>query len=704
MLSGDAASDLKLLTVGRVIITTATNWDVISRRWKQRKVVQNISLFVFDELHLVGGGTDGVAFEVVVSRTRYVASQLDKSVRIIGLSSSLANSSDVGDWLGVNSPNIFNFSPDVRSVPMDITIQSFEMNHFSSRILSMGKTVYETIVKQTRFLPTILFVPSRKQAQLSAIDILTFAATTGNAKRFCGNNSDSRLEDVLQSIKDPAVAHSVGHGVGYLHSSMNDLDQSIIEFLFRDGLIQVLIVPHNMCWKVKSFATQVIIMDTVFYEGREHRFIDYGISDILQMIGRAGRQTLDQSAKCLVLCHSPKREYLKKLLHESLPIESHLNHYLHDHLNAEIVTKTIETKPDAVDYLTWTFYYRRIVQNPNYYNLIGVTHRHLSDHLSDLIENTIADLEESKCVMVENDLDLLPMNLGMIASYYYIDYSTVELFASSITAKTRVKGVIDILSSSSEFSRLTIRQGEEKQLHKAGLHVLHPVVRDASNAEQDSKLKASVLLQCHFSRFALTGDIASDQSIVLKESVKLLQALVDVISSQGMLLPALSTIEVSQMVVQGLWTKDSVLLQIPHFSSELVAKLKQQSPSVESVFDVMDLSDNLRDTLLCFTQSQMSDVARFCNAYPNVSVAYDLLNSNNVNSKDSVVINVDLNREFCDEGTPQDLMELGTVVCPRFPSTGKKECWWLIVGDTTTNSLLSIKRVTLAQKSNVSYF
>jgi pre-mRNA-splicing helicase BRR2 len=442
----------------------------------------------------------------------------------------------------------------------------------------------------------------------------------------------------------------------------------------------------------------------VFYEGREHRFIDYGISDILQMIGRAGRQTLDQSAKCLVLCHSPKREYLKKLLHESLPIESHLNHYLHDHLNAEIVTKTIETKPDAVDYLTWTFYYRRIVQNPNYYNLIGVTHRHLSDHLSDLIENTIADLEESKCVMVENDLDLLPMNLGMIASYYYIDYSTVELFASSITAKTRVKGVIDILSSSSEFSRLTIRQGEEKQLHKAGLHVLHPVVRDASNAEQDSKLKASVLLQCHFSRFALTGDIASDQSIVLKESVKLLQALVDVISSQGMLLPALSTIEVSQMVVQGLWTKDSVLLQIPHFSSELVAKLKQQSPSVESVFDVMDLSDNLRDTLLCFTQSQMSDVARFCNAYPNVSVAYDLLNSNNVNSKDSVVINVDLNREFCDEGTPQDLMELGTVVCPRFPSTGKKECWWLIVGDTTTNSLLSIKRVTLAQKSNVSYF
>lgn len=79
------------------------------------------------------------------------------------------------------------------------------------------------------------------------------------------------------------------------------------------------------------------------------------------------------AAKCVLYCHTPRKEYFIKFLQEPLPLESHLDHHLHDHLNADIAAGTIESKQDAVDWITWTFMYRRISQNPNYYNLAGKT-------------------------------------------------------------------------------------------------------------------------------------------------------------------------------------------------------------------------------------------------------------------------------------------------------------------------------------------
>lgn len=46
------------------------------RRWKQRKNVSAVSLFLVDELHLIGG-PKGATIEVICSRMRYIASQVN---------------------------------------------------------------------------------------------------------------------------------------------------------------------------------------------------------------------------------------------------------------------------------------------------------------------------------------------------------------------------------------------------------------------------------------------------------------------------------------------------------------------------------------------------------------------------------------------------------------------------------------------------
>lgn len=48
----------------------------------------------------------------------------------------------------------------------------------------MGKPVYNAILKHSPHKPVIIFVPTRKQARLTAIDLLTFTAAETQPNRF----------------------------------------------------------------------------------------------------------------------------------------------------------------------------------------------------------------------------------------------------------------------------------------------------------------------------------------------------------------------------------------------------------------------------------------------------------------------------------------------------------------------------------------
>ncbi len=48
---------------------------------------------------------------------------------------------------------------------------------------------------------------------------------------------------------------------------------------------------------------------------------------------------------------------------------------------------------------------------------------------------------------------------------------------------------------------------------------------------------------------------------------------------------------------------------------------------VESVFDVMEMEDAERNKLLQLSETQMADVARFCNRFPNVELKHEVENA-----------------------------------------------------------------------------
>uniref|UniRef100_A0A336M1D6 U5 small nuclear ribonucleoprotein 200 kDa helicase n=1 Tax=Culicoides sonorensis TaxID=179676 RepID=A0A336M1D6_CULSO len=688
-LTGETGTDLKLIAKGQIIVTTADKWDILSRRWKQRKNVQNIQLFVADELQLIGG-EEGPVLEVVCSRMRYISSQIEKQIRIIALSSSLMDYRDVAQWLGCNANATFNFHPSVRPVPLELHIQGFNMTHNASRVAAMSKPVYNAITKYSPHKPVIVFVSSRKLARITAVDILTYCTAEQQPNRFFHADEED-IKPFLDRMEDKTLKETLSQGVAYIHEGLSQSDHRLVEQLFDSGAIQVAVVTRDLCWGLDVTAYLVIIMDTQYYNGKNHSYEDYPVTDVMQMIGRANRPTEDDDAKCVLMCQSAKKDFYKKFLTESLPVESHLDHRMHDHFNAEIVTKTIENKQDAVDYLTWTFLYRRLTQNPNYYNLQGVTHRHLSDHLSELVENTLSDLEQSKCISIEDDMDTLPLNLGMIAAYYYINYTTIELFSLSLNHKTKIRGLLEIISSAAEYEDVVVRHREDSVL-QALAHRLPNKLTGPEGAPpkfNDPHIKTNLLLQAHLSRIQLGAELQGDTEIILSKSIRLIQACVDVLSSNGWLSPAVAAMELAQMVTQAMWTKDSVLKQLPHFTNDIIKRC--QDKNVETVFDIMELEDADRTRLLQLTDTQMADVAKFCNRYPNIELNYEVVDKDRINSGSTVNVVVQLERE--DE-------VVGPVVAPLFPQK-REEGWWVVIGDPKANSLLSIKRLTLQQKAKV---
>ncbi|KAJ1750776.1 Pre-mRNA splicing [Coemansia sp. RSA 990] len=721
-LTGDAA-DLRRAEDAHVLLATPTAWDALSRRWRQRqrRAVRSVSLVIADELHWVGGaglgvsladddaaGTDvggdqlAAAYEVVVSRMRLMAAQLDQPLRIVALSVPLANARDVAAWIGAPSSAVFNFHPAVRPVPLEIQIQTSTTTHFASRMDSWLPPTYRAIcgddVDSVATPPSaIVFVAGRRQCRDVAAGLLTRAAADDAPSRFLHADAVA-VEQAAVRCSDRVLREFLEFGVGFFHEAQSPADRQLVLDLFSSGSIRVLVATRQSCYSLDSVhAHTVVIMGAERFCGREHRYVDYAMPDVLQMIGRASRPNIDSQARCVLMCMANKRELYKKFLYEPLPIESRLDAQLHDALNSEVAAKSIENKQDAVDYLTWTLLYRRLSLNPNYYGLQGTTHEHLSSYLSELIESTLSDLAAAKCLTIDedNETDVASTNLGMIAAFYQVRYLTVEMFALSLSAKTKLRGVLDIISAADEFESLPIRHRESSLLARVANRLLVPLPSSSSEDNEETRwnsprVRTHLLLQAHFSRLSLPADLAADQQWVLFRVLPLLQAMVDVASSMGWMQPALAAMELSQMTVQAMWEgRDSLIKQVPHMN-ELIPSCKERG--IESVFDIMDMEDEDRTELLRpLSSKQVADIAAFVNRYPNIEVEHEYSKQASAGSAIQVQLSLDREWDEDDEDVP------GPAIAPFFPYT-HSEGWWVVVGDEQLQNLMLVKRINLRKE------
>ena len=141
---------------------------------------------------------------------------------------------------------------------MDIHLQSYSIPHFPSLMIAMSKPAYLAIIEYSPTKPVIIFVPSRKQCDLTATDIELHCLADGDEQRFL-NVEESELQRHLDHISDKSLLDHLKNGIGVYHEALSKQDKRIVERLFAAGAIQVIVASRVRGFLFGDFLHQSLI-------------------------------------------------------------------------------------------------------------------------------------------------------------------------------------------------------------------------------------------------------------------------------------------------------------------------------------------------------------------------------------------------------------------------------------------------------------
>ncbi|KAJ2988581.1 hypothetical protein NUW58_g3896 [Xylaria curta] len=683
-LTGDNTPDTKTIKDADVIITTPEKWDGISRSWQTRGYVRQVALVIIDEIHLLAGDR-GPILEIIVSRMNYIAESTKNSVRLLGMSTACANATDLANWLGVKE-GLFNFRHSVRPVPLELYIDGFpEVRGFCPLMQSMNRPTFSAIKTHSPEKPVIVFVPSRRQTRLTAKDLINFCGMEENPRRFV-HMSEEDLQLNLARVKDDALKEAINFGIGLHHAGLVESDRQLAEELFLHNKIQILVATSTLAWGVNLPAHLVVVKGTQFYDAKIEGYKDMDLTDVLQMLGRAGRPQFDNSGVARIFTQDAKKDFYKHFLHTGFPVESSLHTVLDNHLCAEVSAETIITKQDALDYLTWTFFFRRLHKNPSYYGLEISAEEHntvaaqqlANDFMIDMVNKSLDELALSKCVDVYPNGDVDPTPLGKIMSYYYLSHKTIRLLVKYAKPNASFVDVLSWMSRAIEYDELPVRHNED--LINAELSNNLPFSGSTFGLPMwDPHVKAFLLLQAHMARIDLPiTDYVGDQTSVLDQAIRIIQASIDVLTELGYLSSCLEMVKLLQCIKSARWPEDAPVAIFPGVrvdtkdSTPLQRLNARDRPQIETLAKKLGVPG-----------SQQGRFSRALSAIPNISVI----------TENATALSLTVSLKRLNAITERE----GRIFAPKYPKP-QTEGWFVVVCDKARDEIIAVKRVGWSQR------
>ncbi len=401
------------LGVNDIIVATSEKTDSLLRN--ETAWMQEISVVVADEIHLIDSADRGPTLEITLAKLR----KMNPSCQILALSATVGNADELAAWLDA-----------------ELVVSEWRPTELLEGVLFNGtfycKDKEKPVAQSTKdeavnlALDTLreggqclVFESSRKNCMAFAKKAASTVKKTLSAedKEALAGIADEVLENSETDIAT-ILAACIRSGTAFHHAGLTTPLRELVEDGFRKGSIRLISSTPTLAAGLNLPARRVIIRSYRRYSS-EDGMQPIPVLEYKQMAGRAGRPRLDPYGEAVLLARSYEEfvflfeNYIEA---EAEDIWSKLGteNALRTHVLSTISNGFARTKEELMDFLEATFFAFQ-------YSNFG---------LSTVVDECLGFLRQEG--MLENTDALLPTNFGKLVSRLYIDPLSAALIVKGL--------------------------------------------------------------------------------------------------------------------------------------------------------------------------------------------------------------------------------------------------------------------------------
>jgi len=435
--TGDFDASEKNLGQNDILVLTNEKMDSIIRQGAEW--IDQISLVIADEVHLLGDDDRGPTLEIVLTKLKL----LPKKPQILALSATVTNADEIADWLECKLVH-----SEWRPVPLSegvydqgvVTMQDNKKYEIQTSI--RGPSVDLGLDSLNNGGQAILFAETRTRS-------VSLATKTSEAVSKTLNNEEKEtLEKISQKILDDnehtelvkTLASLIKNGVAFHHAGLNSNCRDLIESEFRNKRIKILASTPTLAAGVNLPARRVVIASLTRYDAKYGTNKPISILEYKQLCGRAGRPQYDKYGEAIIVGNSNVDEIFDYYINGTPePISSKLtgDKALRIHLLSFVSTNPGIKRDDIVEFFSKT--------------LSGSQERKTTIKFH--IQISLRYLESEDLVKQKGDR-YIATEFGKKTSTLYIDPLTAVLFRKSlerVSTKGHALGLLHLITISEDF-------------------------------------------------------------------------------------------------------------------------------------------------------------------------------------------------------------------------------------------------------------